>query len=227
MITARVFPEVSVPGKPLGRHVWHDDRSRDYAVQETAAPLKSQLWPRRAPIFDQGQVGSCTGNAMAGWVGTDGDGRAGNPTMREADAVRLYSAATRLDSIRGVYPPDDTGSSGLAVAKAAKHLGEIQSYKHAFGLKAALAALQVGPVITGVGWTSGFDSPDSSGLVHVTSDVRGGHEFLVRGIDVDRKLVWADNSWGHGWGVNGGFQFSWADWDALLHQQGDVTVPVR
>jgi hypothetical protein len=45
---------------------------------------------------------------------------------RHLDAVQariLHGMATKLDGLPGEFPPDDTGSSGLGAAKAAKALG--------------------------------------------------------------------------------------------------------
>src|SRR5262249_23759592 len=89
-------------------------------------------------------------------------------------------------------------------------------------------ALQAGPVLVGVNWYSSFDDPDASGYVTITSgaSVRGGHEFLVRGIDPGAQRFHADNSWGADWGDRGMFQFSYATMERLLSEQGDCTVPV-
>jgi hypothetical protein len=219
------FTELPGAGR-LGRHREHDERSRLFAVAEDVAAVKTVVWTRRAPIFDQGNLGSCTGNAMAGAVGTDSAGRTGNAMMHEDDAVGLYELATRLDHFPGVYPPDDTGSSGLAVAKAAKRGGFITGYRHAFSLHAALTALQSGPCIVGMAWLTGCDSPDPSGLVRYEGDVRGGHEIELIGCDVDAQTVTFANSWGEGWGAAGYFSMSLGDFHTALKDGGDVTVPV-
>ena len=39
----------------------------------------------------------------------------GDATAGEQFAVALYSDATKVDAYPGTYPPDDTGSSGLAI----------------------------------------------------------------------------------------------------------------
>lgn len=46
-------------------------------------------WERRVPIWDQGGIGSCTGHAMAGLIGTDGLGRTGRDDVTEALALEL------------------------------------------------------------------------------------------------------------------------------------------
>lgn len=227
-VTVRRIDEHSGAG-PLGRHVEHDERSRDYPFEAVSAvPLKKVLWTRTGGPFDQGQLGSCTGNAIAGVLNTKPFHKTGK-TLTETDAVSIYSAATVVDGVPGTYPPDDTGSSGLAVCKVAQSRGLISGYRHAFSLEQALQALMVGPVITGVSWYESFDTPDSKGLVTIGGSVRGGHEFEVRGYNPKTDLVCAENSWGKGWGVGalgGIFYFTSKTWAALLADQGDVTVPV-
>ncbi len=210
-----------MPGA-LGRNVEHDPRSLAYAAARAPA-LKSVAHKRHGLPFDQGQLGSCTGNAMAGLLMTDPYWHRGRK-FTEAIAVRFYEYATTVDDAPGQYPPDDTGSSGLAVAKAAKHYGYVKTYAHAFGLQHALAALVLEPVIVGVNWYDGFDTPDPYGNVTISGSVRGGHEFELVALDIESKTVRAVNSWGISYGDGGYFTFSWADLDRLLQEQGDVTV---
>ena len=213
--------------RTLGRHVDHDPRSRGFAHPEPVAGQVVQpvLWPRYSKILSQGDLGACTGNAMAGWLGTAPHCRTAEQGVRydEAYAVALYSKATRLDNVLGHYPPTDTGSTGLAVAKAAKVLGEISSYTWAFTTSALLHALQHGPVIAGITWYQQMFEPGSAGEVRIGGDVAGGHEILIRGFQAGYLLC--DNSWGTGWGVNGSFRLSLATWERLRAEQADVTIP--
>jgi hypothetical protein len=183
------------------------------------------------PVLDQLNLGSCTGNALVGAAGTTPVYEAlpaGHPALNEAEAVKIYSRATVLDGYTGTYPPDDTGSDGLSVCKAAIEAGLLSGYTHCFSLADALQALTAGPVLFGITWYSSFDSPASNGLVAIASGayVRGGHEIVGRGIDITSKLVFLDNSWGPGWGNGGSFCMSWATLDRLLAEDGDATVPV-
>ena len=220
--------EQPVEGKRLGRHVNHDERSRLYAFSAPKANvIVTTTHARISPVLDQGSLGSCTGNALVGALGTAPDFAAlptNHPTLDESLAVKVYSAATKVDSASGEYPPTDTGSDGLSVAKVAKSLGLISGYLHTFTLNDALNALMTQPVIIGVNWYAGFDNPDTTGLVRVSGAVRGGHEFELIGVDAEAKTVTAVNSWGTGWGVNGCFSFSWDDLDRLLSEQGDVIM---
>jgi hypothetical protein len=235
-----MYRHVYSPTDPrLGRHVLHDPRSLRYAhgVLPKAA-IRSVDWVRRAPVFDQGQLGSCTGNAAAGLLSTDSAARPGLTSVTisgnvlpvdETLAVQVYSLATQLDSIQGAYPPDDTGSSGLGVAKALVKLGLAEKYQHAFSLDALKAALQSGPVMVGTMWLeSMFDVDGSSGYVVVDrkTQVAGGHEYVISAYDASTHAFRLDNSWSEAWGIRGSAWLAQADLQWLLSQDGDVTVPI-
>lgn len=229
----RHIEEVSseADGGRLGRHIKHDPRSLAYRFDGSGLTINSVKHTRYIPVLDQGDLGSCTGNAATGNLGT-GDFYVtvkDKVTLDESEAVTLYSAATALDGYQGTYPPDDTGSDGLSVAKAAQKDGLISGYQHITSLNDALAALQLGPIITGVNWYSTFDSPNNSGVVSIgkRAYVRGGHEFVIDEVVADKKLVGATNSWGDSWGIKGRFYFSFADFERLLSEQGDATVFVK
>jgi hypothetical protein len=231
-IYQRHIDEEIISGMRLGRHVRFDSRSLMYLYQAPAERvIEAKLWPRNIAILDQGELGSCTGNALTGALGTDPDYEglpSGHPALDENEAVALYSAATQLDDYDGSYPPDDTGSDGISVCKAGQQAGLISGYQHCTDLATTEQALQDGPVIVGVNWYSSFDTPASDGTVSISKHayVRGGHEFEVRGIDPASKMFFADNSWAADWGNKGSFQFSYDTMSRLLSEQGDCTVPV-
>lgn len=231
-MTSRLITELK--NNRLGRHVEHDPRSLQHPFETGAdVTVRSVTHGRVGPIFNQGSLGSCTGNAVAGACNTKPTYRLGaHRVLLEVDAVEIYKRATVLDGFPGVYPPSDTGSSGLAACKAAREFGWISNYKWTFGVGQAITALMARPICVGVNWYEGFDRPDSAGRVQISGGVRGGHEFMIRGFDAtaaipSQRLFWADNSWDFGWGKQGRFCFTVATLERLLAEQGDVVIPIR
>lgn len=207
----------------LARHVEHDPASKDFPA-DTAA-LHTVGWTPGA-VLDQGDIGSCTGNALADCLNTTPLHKDGAPFLDERAAVAIYSWATHHDGFWGHYPPRDTGSSGLAACKAGKHLGLLRGYTHAFGIAHALGALQLQPVMIGIPWYQGMFDPDGDGFLSVTGDVKGGHEIALIGYNVSGQYVTVLNSWGTGWGVDGTARLHESDLDRLLSERGDCTVPL-
>lgn len=211
---------------PLGRHVEHDSHSRLFDVEsrgETRA-LVPVRWHRASPIYNQHDLGACTGMAMAAWLSCAP--HCGDPNMfRENEALWIYAAGTRLDAFAGEWPPTDTGSSGLGVAKAARMMGMIRGWTQAFTTESMLQALMSGPVLIGSVWTDDMFTPDPTGEVHPTGAEAGGHEYLCRGWD--GQYLWCDNSWGPEWNprLGGSFRLSVASWENLRKRQADVVVP--
>jgi hypothetical protein len=216
--------EQVAPGKRLGRHIVHDPRSRDFPAQSAPAIISVVHNAVGLPL-DQGDIGSCTANALCGALNSAPDYTSG-PPRTEQNAITLYEVETKLEG--QPYPPNDPGGSGLEVCKAAQQLGWISSYQHAFGIENALLALVLRPVITGINWYTSFDAPAADGRVAIAAGatVRGGHEVVGDGIDASNRLVWFWNSWGIGFGVGGRFCMSFDTWQQLLGETGDVTVPI-
>lgn len=223
------------PADPrLGRHVMHDSRSLAYKVE--AAPLselKSIRHKSHIPVLNQGKIGSCVGNAVVGCLGHDYFWNtpkilsvlsATNAETDEKYALSVYSEATIWDPFPNSYPPIDTGTDGLSGAKIAHKRGLINGYQHATSLEAALTALVKQPIITGTKWLGDMFRPNSQGLLSVTGNVEGGHEYVLDELDVENKLVGGLNSWGPEWGLSGRFYMTWDDFGGLLADKGDVTI---
>jgi hypothetical protein len=223
----------------LGRHVCHDSRSLGYEfLPRTTRPRKkSTFWDSGAGPLQQGSLGSCTGNSVAGWLNTHFADDLREHThraayMTEKDAVAIYSLGTRMDNYPGSYPPQDTGCDGLSVAKAAAKMGYLDRYTHTFGFAAMQAAVETTPVICGTVWTQSMYTPNN-GLVKVgrlvDSNIVGGHEYLCVGVDWAEDVMLFRNSWGDqdewpGCKPGGYFAVGFADFQKLLAHQGDVTV---
>ena len=215
-------------GRKLGRHRlinWYEFASMRTVPPD--APIKSVWHPPvdREPL-DQGSVGACTGYATAECLSTAPYTRA----LTSAEALAIYSRATQIDGIDGVYPPEDTGSTGWAAMRAAVDLGLCGGFSMSSTLTGLLVGLQTVPVTIGIPWMSGCDAPDiTSGLVRPTGELEGGHELCVVGCDVDDHTVVIRNSWGD-WGVQyqggaGYFLIGWTDLEILLASGGDVCIP--
>lgn len=226
----------------LGRNVKHDPRSRNF-------PFRSSLqlsevedveieWDVAIPPLDQMSLGSCTGNAGTAdeatnaleYVGGTNDPLSRAP-LDEDYAIALYSEATAIDDYQGTYPPNDTGSDGLSIAKALKSRGLITSYEHIFSLSTAILAIHHGPFITGINWYEGMFDPDPRGVVTISGRIAGGHEPTVIGrkkyfiSQGDSLFYWKlRNSWGSSWGDSGNFYMSDATYERLLSEDGDATV---
>jgi hypothetical protein len=225
-IVKQQLPEQVVAGKRLGRHIHQDARSLEHPADRAAEIVNVTHRATGLPL-NQGELGSCTANALCGALDSAPDFTGGSP-LTEENAIKVYERETALEG--DPYPPNDPGGSGLMVCKAAKQLGLIGSYKHAFGLEHALQALVLRPVITGINWYTSFDTPDpSTGLVAIApgATVRGGHEIVADGIDAEAELVWFWNSWGTQFGLGGRFCMAFETWGRLLEEQGDVTVPLK
>jgi len=218
-----IIPEIKVEGKPLGRHIYRPEGWDKRAMALPPITPKTTKWTRHCPPFNQGQIGSCTGNAAAGALMTDPYWVAGR-NLTEDDAVKFYSQATHYSSPNGeYYPPNDTGSSGYAVAEALEKDGLIKSFSHVTNINDALGALTLSAGIFGVSWMDTFDNPLPSGEVPLTpnSQIRGRHEIEAFGIDVEQKQVWFYQSWGETWGPLGNGTF-WMSFDTLDHQLSEL-----
>ncbi len=219
------IPETVVHGKRLGRHQPLPDE-RDFAhFAQGATQIMSVQHQAVGLPLDQGNVGSCTANALCGALNSQPD-YTGGKVFTEADALNVYKRETADEG--EPYPEFDPGGTGRAVCKAGRELGLITSWQNALGLQAALQALVLRPVIIGIDWYTSFDTPDVNGRIGIAqgATVRGGHEVVLDEIDAEHYLVGAWNSWGPLWGVGGRFYMSWHCLWRLLGEGGDCTVPI-
>jgi hypothetical protein len=218
---------VNVPR--LGRHIRHDPLSRNFPLPRTGVDLTTSVsWRNWGGKLDQLDIGACTGFAGAHCLNHMPLRASLRParTLKAADALDLYRWATRNDPWPGVWEPDDTGSSGLAVCQAMVASGKAREYRWAFGFDHGRAALREGPLMQGSYWTWDMFSPDADGRVHPVGVDAGGHEYLWVGDDVKRQRSWFLNNWGASWGIKGKFYMTWDDHRALLERDGDLVRPV-
>lgn len=211
-----------MPG--FGRLVEHDVRSRMFSAARAGREV-SVLHSHSAPVLDQGESSACTGFALAQLLNCDFFAKCRNDFLGVRHAFDFYSLATRLDSFAGVFPPDDSGSSGLAVAKAGWRRGYLRGYGHAFGFSQFCRVVQTQPVLVGTAWFSGMREPGSDGFVVPSGEREGGHEYVGLGVDYEGRFLTFLNSWGSSWGDSGRFRVSFDVFKTLLADRGDVVVP--
>ncbi|RIH59080.1 hypothetical protein D3C59_29910 [Streptomyces sp. SHP22-7] len=195
-------------------------------------------------------LGSCTGNAATVAISVlhtahtlaTADLNVTDPVAAEAWAIGLYSDATHRDQWHDdAWPTVDCGSSGLGVAKALRQRGLIDQYGHATTAEELCMLLQTGPVLAGLPWYAAWMEPVGQYALldeipgWQSSEIAGGHEVCVTalehvaylptgGLDYERTILRARNSWGTSWGDGGSFRFSLALYQAV-RDQADLIQP--
>lgn len=184
----------------LGRQLVHDPRSKAFPVGISIDKTKwvDKLVRLYDPTKNPNQChGECTGCAKAMEFNAVGN-RAVGKVLKMDDAHKIYGLASQLDPWEGSWPPDDTGSSGLAAAKAAQTLGLGGTYRHIFnGADEVVQLIQTGRVVNiGTWWYGDMFHPTSKGVITPTGKQVGGHQYVARGYDVDFDHVIIRCWWG-------------------------------
>jgi hypothetical protein len=210
---------------PLGARLdGKDERSRAFR-----APLAAEIHTVRhthyGPVLRQ-WVGSCTGHSAAQNLNSKPLHQPRTPYKTDGHAMDIYKLATTLDPWSGQYPPEDTGSSVLAAAKAAQRLGYIGGYQWAFGYNQLLAALMLQPVVVGTVWYDRMFNLGRYGFLNVSGSVAGGHAYLIIGYAAHDRYFTILNSWGVDWGRKGRARIKAADMRRLIKDDGEAVVYV-
>lgn len=218
---AVAFPDVAAPvsATKLAKHPKLGRRHHRVPGRAlptaTAANVCSTFWnPLNWTPLDQGDTGSCTGNASVGAISTTP--YTSDAHDNETDARTAYQGGTCIDngcsipctcaSCPKAFCPNtganDTGSNGSSVLSWMENAGWVKGYTTADTTTQLIACLQTGPAIIGVDWYNSMFSTDKTGTLPVTtsSGLAGGHELRVVGYDAGKAQVIIDNSWGlWGW----------------------------
>jgi hypothetical protein len=184
----------------LGRHVVHDSRSRRFTLPST---IDQSTWRDKAirlydPLPNPNQeVGCCTGVAKCSQFNAVENRRTG-VVLNMTNAEAVYSLASSIDIWDGQWPPTDTGSSGLASAKAAQQMGLGAAYYWEFrGALGIVEQIQAGRAMSvGTRWDWDMFNPDSSGRIHLGGGTAGGHQWIARGYWASRRWVLGRCWWG-------------------------------
>jgi hypothetical protein len=229
-IVERRLPIPADTPHPLGRHVRHDEQSRAFPLMATLGlTVDRSTWKDKAVrLYDptpkpNQSNGCCTACAKGMQFNAVGNRRPGvRLTMDWAQS--LYHEETVIDPFPGTFPPDDTGSNGLASCKAVQAFGYGGAYYWLFGgADEVVQAIMAGKAISlGTRWDNNMFNPDSKGIIHPGGGEAGGHQWIARRYDKSSDLIGVDCWWG-GWKA----WMSRADVQALLDDQGDAHWQVR
>jgi C1A family cysteine protease len=211
-----------------------DNRDHPYQLTGTTQPSVVDLRPFCSSIEDQGNLGSCTGQAIAGAIEL-----LNKRASRTLDVSRLFiyyyerllegtvnydSGAYIRDGIKVCYtygaPVESlwpyninkfrTLPPSTAMQDAAKR--KVTSYQRVADFNGVIDALASGyPVVVGFTVYSSFESNSvaKTGVMPYpnisTERVLGGHAVLIVGYNKNRNVFIVRNSWGTGWGDGGYF----------------------
>jgi C1A family cysteine protease len=246
MVKTSGKPQKNASGRKIARYGWTPDLpdGRDYlfgARRPMPAPLPSSADLRAtcSPVEDQGQLGSCTANALAGAL----------EFLEEKDKVK-FSDLSRLfiyynERVIEHTPKTDSGGMLRDGIKALAQQGvcaeslwpytisqfaikppvkcyqdglkhTITSYERLQTLQDMRACLASGfPFVFGFTVYEAFETPTvaKTGIVPMPSPSEralGGHAVLAVGYDDAAQTFLARNSWGPDWGIEGYFKMPYA-----------------
>lgn len=212
-----------------------DQRDVRYTPKFSRVPAAVDLRPGMPSVYDQGDLGSCTANAVAAHLDFNRQKQSEpfihpsrlfiyyNERVAEG-TVRSDSGATIRESIKAVasfgapteslwpYVPTSFMTKPTAPVYAAGKQDEALQYQSVSrSLSSLQGCLADGyPFVIGVTVYSSFESIGSSGIMEMpapTEEVLGGHALCVVGYkQISGRLYFiVRNSWGASWGDKGYF----------------------
>lgn len=220
-----------MPDYSLGR-VWHPETPEAAGLYPVTAHPKyravsdtHRFWWQDGAWLNQGQTGTCVGNAFA-------HRRADSPVpvtgIDEAYAQKLYVDASGDPTLQ-------QGTSGLAACRVLKSRGEISAYHWISSMDEFInTLLTIGPVCTGTNWYNSQFQPEPLYnnfylVVDPSSGIAGGHETVYNAINLKptrgKPYARLKNSWGTDWGHHGTVRVYLDDVEQLIFgDQGDAVV---
>lgn len=233
--------------RKIARYGWipdlPDQRDHLYAAPPEmlgTLPASVDLRPQCPPVYDQGQLGSCTANAIAGAIEFDRLKQKMPDFMpsrlfiyyNERDmegTVNSDSGAQIRDGIKsvsqqGVCPesdwpyeitkftekPPQTAYQEALLDRAVSYLSLVQVLNQ---MKGCLASGY--PFVFGFTVYESFESPEVARTGHApmpgaAEQQIGGHAVTAVGYDDANQWFLVRNSWGNGWGMQGYFTLPYA-----------------
>jgi hypothetical protein len=200
----------------FGRRHAPDRRDRKYAIAPRKSARTYRYWQDDQWSGDQKQTPQCVGFAWAHLLSA-------SPVSQFVRPEGIYELAKFRDEFAG---EKYEGTSVRGAAKVLASLGFFAQYRWALTVQDIVnCLLDVGPVVMGTDWLAGMDSPDAAGYVHATGAARGGHAWLLTGVNVESGVARMKNSWGLAWGQNGHAWITLTDLAVLLKRKGEACLP--
>lgn len=209
----------------LGRVYAPDDRDNNYRMATLLATIpeptvESRSWKGGPLRNDQGNVGACVGYAGANW-------------KQNKPIATLITNQTGMDdylACKKIDPwPNEEGTNVRYLMQVYQQQGRIKEYRWATTpIELKNWILTTGPVLIGTNWYESMFDPDADGFVHISGNVAGGHETLVRRYYAPKDAYRVRNSWGPNWGLNGEYWIKRVDLERLVFaEQGDACAAIE
>ena len=245
---ANATPEALKMAKHHRFHARHHRRPGRAPATREATSLCSATHLANCSTLDQGETGSCTGNAHVMAISTQPF--VGSAHCNETDARTAYAGGTCIDngcqvpctcaSCKAAFCPatnaNDTGSQTGSVAQWLVDVGWLGSFTTADTIATLESCLARGPAVIGIDFYNSMMTPTANGQLQVAtaSGLAGGHDMNAAILDLTHAVapvdaVWVHNSWGDSWGWCLGSECGYA-WIAVtdlpkLHFDGDCPTP--
>lgn len=226
-----------IPSKP--------HNAKKYALFHTIQvnrPVIVDLRPKDCPIFDQGQLGSCTANGLAGLLGflnpgavysrlfIYGNERQMEGTFNEDSGAEIHDGIKTLINQGCCFEslwPYDISKFALEPSQDCYNQAKSNIITDYFNLETfddVLNCLASGfPVVFGIQIHESFESAiASSGIIpnpDNNDDIIGGHCMKLVGYDDSKKQLIVANSWGLNWGDKG---YCYISYDYFQREASDM-----
>jgi hypothetical protein len=203
-------------GRLLDIEVTNAKRAYPMRLALADVPLPTQKVWTPGPVLDQGQTPMCVGFATKDDLNTEPNPSLDPTPGQDPTPEAIYAAAQAVDG----FPMPHDGTTVRAAMQVMQAQGRIAAYLWASTLNDLITWLSTkGPVVVGINWYEGMDTPGATGFVTPTGRVRGGHAFELHGAHNDQRYVDCQNSWGIGWALGGFFKLSYSDLARLVFQE--------